>query len=99
MYRDYGYISSFRGPTGARVVIIAGTRDIGLMQTAEVAASLPALKQLVRRVGPDKAFEALYAVEGMNRQNVGGRLLVASPVDDAVKWRGTPTPARAFPAG
>ena len=99
VYRDYGYFSSFKGPAGNRIVIIAGTRDIGLMQTAEAATNVAALKALARHGGGADAFEALYLVEGMNRQNVGGQLLVASPIDSAAKWREGHGAQKSFPAG
>ncbi|HUO21683.1 MAG TPA: hypothetical protein VMU59_04140 [Caulobacteraceae bacterium] len=95
MYRDYGYFSSFSGPAGGRVVIIAGTRDVGLMQTAEAATSTDAL-QAATRGSTD--FEALYDVQGMNRQNVAGKLIIASPIDSSVKWTGTGARAP-FPSG
>jgi hypothetical protein len=99
IYRDYGYVSSFSGPAGGRIVIIAGTRDVGLMQTAEAVANPSTLKTLNGRLRGAPNFEALYDVEGMDRQNVGGQLVVASPVDSAVKWNGAQKPQKAFPAG
>jgi hypothetical protein len=80
-------------------VIIAGTRDVGLMQTAEAVANPSTLKTLNGRLRGAPNFEALYDVEGMDRQNVGGQLVVASPVDSAVKWNGAQKPQKAFPAG
>jgi len=99
VYRDYGYVSSFGGPAGGRIVIIAGTRDVGLMQAAEAVTNPSALKTLSGRIHAAPNFEALYDVEGMDRQNVGGQLVVASPVDSAVKWNGAQKPQKAFPAG
>lgn len=63
--RDYGYLAAFKGAAGNRFVIVAGARDIGVMQTAEVAADA---KALARLKGP--AQDALYAVEGVGRTNV-----------------------------
>ena len=100
VYRDYGYLSTFRGPAGNQLVIIGGTRDVAVMQTAEAATDLAALKEVSRRSGVrGGAFEALYEVEGMNRQNVNGKLIVASPLDSARKWSSRSTPAQAFPSG
>lgn len=99
LYRDYGYFSSFGGPSGGRVVIIAGTRDVGLMQTAEAATNVSALKTLANRTRAAANFEALYDVEGMKRQNVGGQLVIASPIDSATKWSGGPPAQKPFPAG
>jgi hypothetical protein len=98
MYRDYGYFSSFSGPAGGRIVIIAGTRDVGLMQTAEAATSASSLSLLARQSkAPD--FEALYDVEGMNRQNVNGKLILVSPIDSTAKWNGTNAAKTRFPPG
>ncbi|RAK67557.1 helix-turn-helix domain-containing protein [Phenylobacterium kunshanense] len=73
--RDYGYIAAFRGPAGNRFVIIAGARDIGVIQAAELVADADAL----RAMGPaGAAFETLYEVDGVGRTNVGARPVVAS---------------------
>jgi hypothetical protein len=98
-YRDYGYLSSFSGPAGGRLVIIAGTRDVGLMQTAEAASNISALRAVIEKAGAAKDFEALYTVEGMKRQNVEGKLIVASPIDGASKWNGSLPPHERFPSG
>jgi hypothetical protein len=68
--RDYGYLAGFRGRMGNRVVVVAGARDIGVMQTAEVAADPKALERL-KTANPD----ALYAVEGVGRTNVSATLI------------------------
>jgi len=98
VYRDYGYFSTFKGPNGNRIVIVAGTRDVALMQTAEAVTERKTLGEAVKRGGDPDAFEALYEVDGMNRQNVDGRLLLASPLDAARIWNGAGQRAQ-FPAG
>ena len=62
--RDYGYLAAFRGPAGNRFVIVAGARDIGVMQTAELAADRKAA------AGLKAPMEALYEVEGVGRTNL-----------------------------
>lgn len=74
--RDYGYLASFRGPAGNRFVIIAGTRDIGVMQMAEIAADPAALRSL--DVGDNASVDALYEVEGVGRTALGARRVVAA---------------------
>jgi hypothetical protein len=96
--RDFGYFSAFRGPDGNRIVILAGARDMGLMQTAEAVTSSAALKALKGQTKGSDAFEALYEVEGMRRANFGGHLVLASPLDAARIWTPPKTPLR-FPAG
>ena len=71
--RDYGYLAAFDGPTGAHVVIIAGARDIGVMQTAEIATNRGALKDLP--AAQNNALEALYEVEGVGRTNLSATLV------------------------
>ncbi|CAN5237090.1 hypothetical protein BH09PSE2_BH09PSE2_10470 [soil metagenome] len=87
LYRDYGYVSSFRGPEGNRIVIVAGTRDVALMQTADIVSRVATLDETVKAAGKADSFEALYEVHGMNRQNVSGQLITASPLDSARMWR------------
>lgn len=72
--RDYGYLAAFEGPAGNRFVIIAGARDIGVMQTAEIAADPEALRAL--KPGP---LEALYLVEGVGRTNLAATPVVTAP--------------------
>lgn len=79
-YRDYGYLARLRGPAGNALLIIAGTRDTGLMQAAELAADHEALRTLASRIPGTDPFEALYEVQGVNGINVGSRLIEASPV-------------------
>jgi len=78
-YRDYAYLASFAGPGGLQHLIIAGTRDTGLMQAAEAAADRTHLQELQARVRAGGPFEALYEVQGVNGINVEARLLDASP--------------------
>jgi hypothetical protein len=74
--RDYGYLAAFRGPAGNRIVIVAGNRDIGVMQTAEVAADRHAIAALKAQSG--QPLEALYEVDGVGRTNVSAHVVVAS---------------------
>jgi hypothetical protein len=71
--RDYGYLAAFTGPAGNRFVIVAGNRDIGVMQTAEIATDRKSLSML--KPGP---LEALYEVDGVGRTNIGAKPVVAS---------------------
>lgn len=80
-YRDYAYIAALAGPGGHTHLLIAGTRDVGLMHAAEVAADATRLQQLGARLGGEGAFEALYEVQGLNGINVQGELLEASLIE------------------
>ncbi len=98
MYEDYGYVGSFAGPAGGRIVIIAGTRDAALSQVAETVTSREGLSQLAGKAAGAPAFEALYVIDGLDQLNVDGRLLVAAPRDQAAIW-GTGGRGTHFPAG
>jgi hypothetical protein len=77
-YLDFAYLASFRGPGGNEHLVIAGTRDTGLMQAAESAANAAALQALAARKLPRSGFEALYEVQSVNGVNVEARLINAS---------------------
>lgn len=63
MILDYGYFSSMPGPNGGRIIILAGTRDVGLagaaaaMTDAELLGSTP-------RLGGQDGLEMLFEAEG-----------------------------------
>lgn len=74
-YRDYGLFAEFRGPGGNQMMIVAGTRDAGLMQTASALSQLRQLEKLEETVpesGPSNmpSFEVLYEVSGLDRTNL-----------------------------
>ena len=96
--RDLGYFAAFRGPDGNRIVILAGARDVGLMQTAEAVTHPATLNALLNAAGRRDAFEGLFEAEGLRRANLGGRLLVAGPLDAAHIWS-PPRRPQQFPAG
>ncbi len=73
-YRDYGLFATFPGPGGNQLMIVAGTRDAGLMQTAYSLGSLPHVRALEQVISTSTdtplAFEALYEVSGLDRTNL-----------------------------
>jgi hypothetical protein len=84
-YRDYGLFSTVPGPVGNQLVFVAGTRDEGLMQTAD-AVTDPAMVQMsIDAVAPDgdtpMAFELLYEVAGLGRTNLDALIVHAAPLD------------------
>ena len=74
--RDYGYLAAFKGPGGNHFVIIAGNRDIGVMQTAEIATDRKSLAAVKAR--RDQPLEALYEVDGVGRTNLGAKPVAAA---------------------
>lgn len=86
-YRDYGYFSTFAGSNGNRVVVIAGTRDVALENTAEAATRSESMGRLSGQAGNHLDFEALYEVYGMEGTNVDSKLLTTVPLNTAAIWR------------
>jgi hypothetical protein len=86
-YRDYGYFSTFAGSNGNRVIVIAGTRDVALENTAEAVARGDSLDRLTKQAGSHLDFEALYEVYGMEGTNVDSKLLSTVPLNTTAIWR------------
>jgi hypothetical protein len=95
--RDYGYVTAFKGPSGNRILVIAGDRDTGLMQAAEALANPDALKALAKTSGGADSFEALYEAQGIGRASLGGRLVLAAPRKPVNPW--TDQTNQTFPVG
>ena len=95
--RDYGYVATFRGPSGNRIVIVAGARDTGLQQAAEALADPAELRALKAAAKSSDGFEALYEAEGIGRASLGGRRVTAGPRTAADPW--TAQPQLSFPIG
>ena len=95
--RDYGYVAAFRGPSGNRIVIVAGARDTGLQEAAEALADPKELKSLDKAVAGADSFEALYETEAIGRSTVGGKRVVAGPRAKTNPW--TAQPQLSFPVG
>jgi len=92
-YRDYGLLSTFPGPDGNRFVIVSGTRDSGVMHTAQAVtarADIRALEQALalQSVDGPPAFEALYEVTGFDRMNLDAMLVYSSSLDYRGIWGG-----------
>jgi hypothetical protein len=87
-FHDYGYFATFAGPSGNRIIVIAGTRDVAAMHMAETLTSPAALQMLMAKAGNVPGFEALYEVYGMDKLNLDGKLLLTSPLDSTRIWTG-----------
>jgi hypothetical protein len=99
-FHDYGYFATFAGPSGNRIIVIAGTRDVAAMHMAETLTNSRALETLARSAGANTAgFEALYEVYGMDKLNLDGKLLFTSPVDSTHIWTGEPSEKHAGSPG
>jgi hypothetical protein len=85
-YHDFGYFATFAGPTGNQIMIIAGTRDVAVINTAESITHPDSLQQLTARSNNSRSFDALYDVFAMNGTNLNGTLLLTGKIDTARIW-------------
>ena len=85
--KDLGYVASFTGPNGNRIIIIAGTRDAGLMQAADYAWQPAFLKDVDARTDRSGSFEALLKVTMMDGENLSGNLVSISPLTEGAAWQ------------
>jgi len=81
-YRDYGLFSTLPAPGGNQFVFIAGTRDEGLMQTAQAVSDAAMVEKSVDAVMSDgevpSAYELLYEVAGHGRTNLDAMIVHAA---------------------
>jgi hypothetical protein len=85
-FRDYGYFSTFAGPDRNRIVVIAGTRDIGVMQIAQSLSQRGAIRELCKKAGAAAAFESLVEVSGMGKTGLHARPLFVSAMKAEKVW-------------
>jgi hypothetical protein len=92
-YRDYAFISTFPGPGGNQLMIVAGTRDAGLMQAAHALAD-PMFVASMEQARPDSngkqppSFEMLYEVTGYGRTNLDAMLVHTAELNYQEIWGG-----------
>jgi hypothetical protein len=98
MYRDFGFFASFRGPTGNRIVVLAGERDTALMGVAENLSRPSSLETLRKAVKDTGSFEALYEIKGQKQVNLEARVVATANIDSAAIWAGGKTAVVSFPA-
>ena len=91
-YEDYGLLSSFPGPDGNQFLIVAGTRDSGLMHAAHAISTREDVESLEAALAAESAadsavaFEALYRVTGFDRMNLDAMLVYNSRLDYRSIW-------------
>lgn len=86
-YRDYGYFSTFSGPDGNRIIILAGTRDVALMHTTEALSRPESIAELVTHARVTQDFEALYAVDAIDHVNLDGQLIRTEKLHTERIWQ------------
>ena len=85
-FKDYGYFSTFAGPNGNRIVVIAGTRDIGVMQVAQSVSQRDDVRDLCQKAGNATAFESLVEVSGMGKTGLQSRSLFVTAMKADKIW-------------
>ena len=93
--QDFAIVSSFRGVTNNPIIVIAGTRDAGLMQAAEFVTRSQSLAELSRVPASAAGFEALLAIESLENVGLRARLVAVSPRRGEADWSGANT--QSFP--
>jgi hypothetical protein len=81
-YHDYGMFTKFRGPGGNTVVVISGTRDEGVSQTAEAFTNAQKLDELSQQVNAALPFEVLLDASAFDGVSLSGKPIVASSRKD-----------------
>lgn len=84
-YKDYGYVSQFNEPGGAKVVVLAGLRDTGLRGLAALLAAPNLPDRLAAVAGKDKGFEAVVEITGQQGTDLSHRILRARPLGDRAR--------------
>ena len=74
--RNYAYVALLPGPTGNRILIVAGTRDPAVLQATDILTD-PAITAKLNPAGKEGYFEALFAVDGVGNDNLRGTLIAA----------------------
>jgi len=77
-YHDYGVFAKFRGPGGNTIVVISGTHDEGVRQTAEAFTSAQKLAEFGRQANAAESVEALLDVSSFDGVNLSGKVLLQS---------------------
>jgi hypothetical protein len=97
MYRDYGFFSTFRGPTGNRIVILSGSRDTAVMGVAEKLTQVTSLEKIREKLTKAEDFEALFEVKGQKHVNLETHVLASYELNSPSIWTGANANTASFP--
>lgn len=98
MYRDYGFFSAFRGPSGNRIAILAGARDTALMGVAEAMTRRRSIEMLTAAAGRAEDIEAVFEVKGQKNVNLESRPIATAKLDSGLIWSGAKPNQISFPS-
>jgi hypothetical protein len=97
MYRDYGFFSTFKGPTGNRIAILSGSRDTAVMGVAEKLTQVASLKKLQEKLTKAEDFEVLFEVKGQKHVNLETHVLASYELNSPSIWTGANANTAKFP--
>ncbi len=97
MYRDYGFFSTFEGPSGNRIAILSGSRDTAVMGVAEALTQIDRLEKVEKKTGGEKDFEALFEVKGQKHVNLEAQVLASNGINSPTIWGGEAANVASFP--
>ncbi|MGH8178110.1 MAG: hypothetical protein ACREV5_17785 [Steroidobacter sp.] len=80
-YTDYGYFATLKGPEDNRIVIIAGTRDLGVIHTAEALTRPPSVAAITAQAGDAVSFESLTEVTGVAKASIKAQRLFVAEIE------------------
>lgn len=97
-YIDYGLFSTFPGPSGNQFSIITGTRDAGLMQSAQAVSGPMYFRSVAEAAfgepaAEQRGAEVLFEVTGYDRTNLDAMIVHTGPLDYREIWGGELQPA------
>lgn len=86
-FRDLALFASWPASNGNQFMLLAGTRDAGLMHSAMIAGNAERLKNLASDIDASTTgFEALFEVYGIDRMNFDANLLYQKTLDSHLVW-------------
>lgn len=86
-FKDLALIASWPASSGNQFMLLAGTRDAGLMHSAAIAGDAERLNNLFTQHGiSETSFEVLLEVYGMDRMNFDANLLYQKTLDTNQIW-------------
>lgn len=77
---DYGYAAVLRGAGDKRIVIISGTRDLGVVQTARSLTDPKSLGAILEESEGAHSFESLSEVRGVARAGMSAERVFVSEI-------------------
>lgn len=89
---DYGWFATFPITQDTQLMVVAGMRDAGLIQTARALTADKSLQAIEKQLNASEepasmGFEAVYQVRGLDRMSFDSRLEYAGYVDARQIWR------------